>query len=561
MKRLLFAVLLFLSPVCLAETQTESFIVEVEHNNQSFSIKKPAPHQWPATSAIGMEPSREAPADTTDISGYPGSDSPPDDNPHRPSGFWQTMTTVVEPISWQPLYATREVVGYTLILTLQKQGSLPESQPFLWLPVLATVVVGWLTRNHWNPESPLFSRMDEQESSEQHELQIITLMDSTREGSSWQCLLQQKSQTTGSYHSFSSGGSASSSSGRLPGNSGGGGGFPPDPTHTFDEHCPVYPCNQAGLCINAPTGADQHLDTCRCQDCLAQLDVYNGSLSYSSFQFAPDPAPSSSASDGFGNSPVVPAPELPEANGQYSCRYCTDGFCLVCINRCPVTVTEVTHCQQNDFCSAVTTPQAQSSSQFSSPASAQTVVIAQADSTTIELRPPPDSGVKHSGQHTCTKCGKTLATKKKLSDHNRNHHTGQQTCPTCGIKLVNKKALENHNRSRHTGRQTCTKCGAKLVSKQALADHNRRHHTGQQTCTECDKTLVSQKALDQHKRTHRKRKHVNADQDHGLGPSEESLLQLQEPVLPHLRQETHRPVDRTTESDTPGYRMAGSFEF
>ena len=37
---------------------------------------------------------------------------------------------------------------------------------------------------------------------------------------------------------------------------------------------------------------------------------------------------------------------------------------------------------------------------------------------------------------------------------------------------------------------------------------------------------------------------------------EESLLQLQEPVLPHLQQEAHRSMDRGAESHSSGYPMA-----
>ena len=43
--------------------------------------------------------------------------------------------------------------------------------------MVATVVVGWLTRSNWNPEAPMFNQLDEQAINQQHELQIITLMD------------------------------------------------------------------------------------------------------------------------------------------------------------------------------------------------------------------------------------------------------------------------------------------------------------------------------------------------------------------------------------------------
>ena len=43
------------------------------------------------------------------------------------------------------------------------------------MPVVATVVVGWLSRSYWNPEAPLFNQLDEQVIHANHELQIISL--------------------------------------------------------------------------------------------------------------------------------------------------------------------------------------------------------------------------------------------------------------------------------------------------------------------------------------------------------------------------------------------------
>ncbi|AMO57991.1 hypothetical protein EZMO1_4063 [Endozoicomonas montiporae CL-33] len=291
--------------------------------------------------AIDMEPLRKNSADTTDTSSYAGSDSPPDDKPYRPPGFWQTVTTVVESI-WQPLYANREVIGYTLILTLQKQGSPPESQPYLWLPVVATVVVGWLTRKHWNPELPLFSQMDEQESSEQHELQIITLMNSNQGSSFWQSFPErQQDQSSGSWYSFG----YSPSSGCLSGNSGGGGGFPPGSAHTFGQHCPEHPCNNGPCTYASNRGADQHPANGRCQDYRMELDTYIGigEQLCLSFQSAPAPAPGSSASNGFGNFPVASALQPLEATEQHLCGFCTDGSCFLRRNPCPAIKKKLQH--------------------------------------------------------------------------------------------------------------------------------------------------------------------------------------------------------------------------
>ncbi|MGI9279565.1 MAG: TolC family protein, partial [Endozoicomonas sp.] len=162
-KSLIFHVLLFASFVCLAESQTHSYIVELEQNadlpSQNFSIK-PEPDTLPAMQMIDMGSLQGKPTEMTNISGYSGSDTPPDDKPYWPRSFWESLTTVVESVTWQLLYASNEVIGYKLLLAFQKDSYQP--QPFSWMPVVATVVVGWLTRSNWNPEAPLFNQLDEQ---------------------------------------------------------------------------------------------------------------------------------------------------------------------------------------------------------------------------------------------------------------------------------------------------------------------------------------------------------------------------------------------------------------
>ncbi|MGI9278698.1 MAG: hypothetical protein ACR2PX_03595, partial [Endozoicomonas sp.] len=109
---------------------------------------------------IEMEPLQGKPTEITNTNSYSGSDTPPDDKPSRPKGPWESLTTVVESVTWQLLYASNEVIGYKLLLAFQKDSYQP--QPFSWMPVVATVVVGWLTRSNWNPEAPLFNQLDEQ---------------------------------------------------------------------------------------------------------------------------------------------------------------------------------------------------------------------------------------------------------------------------------------------------------------------------------------------------------------------------------------------------------------
>ena len=177
-KSLLIHVLLFVSFVCLAESQTQTFIVELEHNagspSQNFSIK-PKLDTLPAMQMVDIGSLQSKPTEIISTNSYSGSDTPPDDKPYSPRRYWERLTTVVESVSWQLLYASNEVTGYKLLLAFQEDSYQP--QPFSWIPVVATVVVGWLTRSNWNPEAPMFNQLDEQATNQQHELQIITLMD------------------------------------------------------------------------------------------------------------------------------------------------------------------------------------------------------------------------------------------------------------------------------------------------------------------------------------------------------------------------------------------------
>ena len=120
-----------MSFVCLAESQTHTFIVELEHNagspNRSFSIKPELPILY-AMQMIDMESLQGKPTKIISTNSYSSSDTPPDDKPYRPRGLWESLTTVVESVSWQLLYATTEVVGYKLLLSLQENSLSP--QPF-----------------------------------------------------------------------------------------------------------------------------------------------------------------------------------------------------------------------------------------------------------------------------------------------------------------------------------------------------------------------------------------------------------------------------------------------
>ena len=264
-----------MSFVCLAESQTHSFIVEIEQNaespGQNFSLKsEPDTLSAMQIQIIDMASLQGKPTEITITNGYSGSDSPPDDKPCRSGGLWENLTTVLESVSWQLLHATNEVIGYKLFLTLQEGSYQPG--PLSWEPVMTTVVVGWLSRSHWhwNPELPILNQLDKQESKQQRELQIVTLMDKPYGGYSSSTLPCEWVQGQPPFNVFLiSTGHSYSSIVNYPFRYGDDPDRPISPRHTQDENCPLQPCCHQRHCILRPTTlASQHGEDCCCTDCL-----------------------------------------------------------------------------------------------------------------------------------------------------------------------------------------------------------------------------------------------------------------------------------------------------
>ncbi|UYM16461.1 hypothetical protein [Endozoicomonas euniceicola] len=300
-----------MSFACLAKPQPHSFIVDFEQNestpHHNFSIK-PDPDTFFATLAINTESPHGEATETINTYSYSGSDSPPDDKPCKPKGLWKSLTTVVESVSWQLLYATGEVVGYKLLLSLQEDSLTPQS--FSWMPVVATVVVGLLTRNHWNPGSALFNQLDEQESSQQHELQIITLMYKPDGGNSY------ATGAWGQGHSFNMHSSLTGHSHySLLSHQGeyydDDPGHPTPVRHSYDETCLLEPCRAQGRCIYAPGDTNQHKLFCRCRDCMAELDRY----------IAPQPLISTQCESTSDSDVTCSLNYYPQTDGQESAPY------------------------------------------------------------------------------------------------------------------------------------------------------------------------------------------------------------------------------------------------
>ncbi|WOG28482.1 hypothetical protein [Endozoicomonas sp. 8E] len=172
-----------LSAICQAKSLKRSLVVEFEQNggfqSGSFSIKS---GQHPLSGILSY------PADKND---YAGSTLPPENESFRLGGY-DVKTSLVESVLWQLVHATNLPVVYELVLTTH-DGTL-SGKPYSWLPVEAFVAVGWLMKNYWNPDSPLFNPMDQVETSHYDPFVITTMMLPGRDQPSSQPSSQQSSQ-------------------------------------------------------------------------------------------------------------------------------------------------------------------------------------------------------------------------------------------------------------------------------------------------------------------------------------------------------------------------------
>ena len=113
---------------------------------------------------------------------------------------------------------------------------------------------GLAVQESLNPELPIFNQLDEQESKQQRELQIITLMDRPYGGYSSSTLPCEWVQGQPPFNVFLiSTGHSYSSIANYPFRYGDDPDRPIPPRHTQDENCPLQPCCHQRHCILRPT--------------------------------------------------------------------------------------------------------------------------------------------------------------------------------------------------------------------------------------------------------------------------------------------------------------------
>ncbi|WOG28701.1 hypothetical protein [Endozoicomonas sp. 8E] len=241
------------------------FIVEFEQNvdspGQSFSVKHDL-RTWSGS-----------PADIVGQNAYAEPYLSADNKRHKPDTYW-VKTTIIESISWQRLCATSLLVACELILT-GKDTPL-SLNPYSWLPVEVIVTFSRLLISYWNPDSPLFKPIDQQESAfmltqGDHPFANITMMFGSEHDQQQHQPLESSGQQAPRASRHRTG---SFNSPRNTGYGHGSGGYEQH-QHTQGLNCFVHPCY--GVCRFRQSTDSSDNDAQNCEGVLAErTGVTNG---------------------------------------------------------------------------------------------------------------------------------------------------------------------------------------------------------------------------------------------------------------------------------------------
>ncbi|WP_257288338.1 MULTISPECIES: hypothetical protein, partial [unclassified Endozoicomonas] len=479
--------LMSLSVACSAGSLTRTFVFELKQNPDSLKQRVSIKRDWHTLS--GNQ------SNIAHINDYEGPDLVLDKKRHRPLGYCVEKNIIVS-MSWQWLYATNLLIVCELILTTEARLSVT---PYFWLPAEVVVTVGWLLKNHCNPNTRLFNPI-EQQANQGHPLAtIITVFGSgnnppqypSSESSSQQAPQAATHPPVSSFISLLNNDC-----------SGGNGGGHQQHLHTLGLNCFAYPCH--GFCrfrpssnsteptewpLNSLKSSCPHLAAGHCLSCMGHfgsenvmgsrqnlIDSIRNAIEIAGLLNDDEPMLrhlSSIADDFVVINGSFDLQSLPEEDGT--------AFTL------------------NDSETQQTSSESFQLDQRQSQLSQTSAAKAEADSGQKNCEV---TVVGKDGQSR--PCGKLCKHARALVNHKRRYHTGQKTCDVtvvgedcqqqpCGKLCENAQSLLAHKSKCHGKQQTCEvilvgedgqqrPCGKLCKNSKTLSYHRRQEHSGQQVC-------------------------------------------------------------------------------
>ncbi|WOG26956.1 hypothetical protein [Endozoicomonas sp. 8E] len=473
---------------------TKRFIVELKQSadftNQNFSM------------ASDRHTLSDEPSDIADTNDYAKPDLPSNDKQHRPdsSGL---KATLIESISWQWLYATNLLVTHELILTINEAPL--HSNAYSWLAAEAVIVI-WILKNFWNPDSPFFNPKGQQEASQNHPIAIIT----KKPGSENNPVQYRTSQPSGQQAPAASTQGKDAFTSLLHSSSGDGNGDPQAHRHTLGLNCFIYPCH--GICRFGPSSDNAYpIRTGGTYASLAQPPNHSvtipGHLPVSSDDVVIINGLLNLDNHGLVEKTWISCtlPHFTPPTGTLKTQQTIELFQW---GQSP------THLSRT---AAVPSPTASGKVIFTTPnhRASQTRTLESTGATYNRQVRLKHKRSNLDGQQACNAimfgegglkqpCGKSYKSPGDLSVHKSKVHTGKKTCHTsvirkdgqqrpCGTVCKNAQSLAHHKSKEHTGQQICNAivvgkgglqqpCGKTCKSARNLSIHKSKYHTGQKTC-------------------------------------------------------------------------------
>ncbi|WOG27081.1 hypothetical protein [Endozoicomonas sp. 8E] len=525
--------LLSLTVVCQAKPWTGHFNVELEQGEGSpshnFSIK------------LDRGTLSGNPSDISGTNGHNESGLPSDEKRHKQHSYGVKKPQVGS-ITWQWFYATNLLVVYELIMTTKDKPlctnpyqavaklRLPCSSvgtgcwsfaipSYSWIPLEVIIAICWLLKSYWNPDSPLFSPIEQKEAGQNPPLKDSIMMS----GYEHKPLQYQSSESSGQQapRAYIDPGSSFTSS--FYSDSGDGDGDSQQHSHTMGLNCFVHPCR--GVCQFRPApdnnGSAEWPPN--------SVDSPEGEMSAGAANAEPA-EPVDFDVTTLGDLPVN-ADDTIIINGLLHLSGQIKATSHSAQSTCDETVTgDVGQPQPSETaCKSASTLPSHKNKYHTGQKTCDATVVGKDG-----LQRPCANVCKnaraltyhrskyHSGQRTCEvtvtsengqqqSCGKICKNARALTYHKRRDHSRQLTCELikvgkdgrgqqCEKVCKNAVALSIHKRRYHSGRVTCEMtvigedgqrqpCGKTCNNPQALWDHKSRLHTGLQTC---DTTVIGE---------------------------------------------------------------------